>query len=108
LLRIALAIVAAGYGGSALWRYLHPRVSALNWRSDGSVSITLAGSGTEVRGALQNARVLGPLIALQLHWPRGRASLWLLPDNLDADARRRLRMRLALDGPQPSVNADSV
>lgn len=109
--RVALEASALAYGTWSLWRFLHPRVSALNWRSDGSVSIELIdrnGAGTEVQGALQDARVFGPLIALRLRWPRGSASLWLLPDNLDGDTRRRLRMRLALDGAPPSVNADSV
>lgn len=82
------------------------------WRGDGGVSITLAtrGGGTsEVQGELSHARVFGSLIVLSMRWPRGRAALWLLPDNLDADNRRRLRVRLATDGPTAvSVNADSI
>ena len=110
-LKIALGAAVLVYGAWSLWRFLHPRIRALNWRSDVSVSVKLTdrrGVETEVQGALHDARVLGPLIALQLRGPRGAANLWLLPDNLDADIRRRLRTRLALDGAQPSVNADSV
>ena len=110
-LKVVLDASASVYGAWSLRRFLGPRVPALSWRTDGSVSIRLAdrhGVETVVQGALHGARSLGPLIVLQLRWERGRANLWLLPDNLDADTRRRLRMRLALDGAQPSVNADSV
>ena len=108
--RIALEASALAYGTWSLWRFLHPRVRALNWRGDGSVSIELVDRGgeTEVQGALHDARVIGPLVVLQLRWSNGAASLWLLPDNLDADTRRRLRMRLALDGAHSSVNADNI
>lgn len=108
---IALIVLALGYGAMSLWRFLHPRVLGLSWRSDGSVSIRLASrsGGEEVQGELREARVLGLLIVLRLHWaPHGHASLWLLPDNLDADTRRRLRVRLGGDGAGASVNADNV
>lgn len=111
-LATTLIILALGYGAAALWRFLHPRVLGLTWRSDGSVSIRLAARGggiEEVQGELRDARVLGFLIVLHLRWiPRGRASLWLLPDNLDADTRRRLRVRLGSGGVGTSVNADSI
>ena len=108
-----LAISALCYGAGSLWRHRRPRVRALVWRSDGGVSITLtdrAGNAREVLGDLRDARVFGPLIVLHLRWPpRGRASLWLLPDNLDAGTRRRLRVRLNVDGARPaSVNADNI
>jgi len=107
---LAIGTLVCGAGG--LWRYRHPRVVALTWRSDGGVSIRLVGrgeGGEEVQGELRDARVLGFLIVLHLRWPdRGRASLWLLPDNLDADIRRRLRVRLGSDGAGTSVNADRI
>ncbi|SRR5579885_980190 len=109
-LKVVLEASALVYGAWSFWSFLRPRVRALSWRSDGSVSVKLAdrhGAETETQGAF-GARVLGPLIVLQLRWERGRANLWLLPDNLDPDTRRRLRVRLALDGAEPSVNADSV
>lgn len=106
-----LIAVALGYGATALWRFLHPRVLALTWRSDGSVSIRIAGRsdrGGEVQGELRDARVLGFLIVLYLRWPGGRVGVWILPDNLDADTRRRLRVRLGSGGAGASVNADSI
>lgn len=106
-----LTMASLGYGVLASWRYRHPRLAGLLWRSDGSVSIRLAdrrGEMTEVEGALQDTRVLGFLVVLHLCWPGGRAALWLLPDNLDADTRRRLRVRLSSEGEGASVNADSV
>jgi toxin CptA len=110
------AILVAGalvYGATALWRYRRPRVIALTWRADGSVSLRLAqragGQSEEVQGTLQDARMLGFIIVLHLRWPGGRAGVWILPDNLDAEPRRRLRVRLGNDGAQGvSVNADTV
>ena len=104
-----LAYVAAVIAGM-----LRPRVKALVWRADGTADIALRDhlveSGRAVQGAVGGARVLGPLIVLTLRWPpRGRAHMWLLPDNLDADTRRRLRMRLGAEGAgaAASGNADS-
>lgn len=112
LLIVTLIFLAIGYGAAALWRFLHPRVRALTWRSDGSVSIRFASRRAgieEVLGELGGARVLGFLIVLQLRWPGGRGGVWLLPDNLDAATRRRLRVRLGSDGAgTSSVNADTV
>lgn len=102
-----LFLLTLGYGACALRRFLRPAVRAVLWREDGGVSIALA--AREAQGELREVRVVGPLIVLRLHWPpRGRAALWLLPDNLDADTRRRLRIRLALDGNGASANADKV
>lgn len=107
----ALMIAGFVYGAAAFWRHVHPRVRALAWQGDGDVSLALAervSSETGLQGSLVDARVLGPLIVLSLRWPRGRAALWLLPDNLGADTRRRLRARLALGRIRASVNADSL
>jgi toxin CptA len=107
-----LAIVA--YVAVAIAGMLRPLVRALTWRADGTADITLRDgiveAGRTVQGAIGNARILGPLIVLTLRWPpHGRAHLWLLPDNLDADTRRRLRMRLGVagTGAAASGNADS-
>lgn len=102
---VYLAAVIAGM--------LRPRVKAVVWREDGTADITLRDSLVEesrtVQGAVSAARLLGPLIVLTLRWPpRERAHLWLLPDNLDADTRRRLRMRLGAEtATAVSGNADS-
>jgi toxin CptA len=107
-----LAVVA--YVAAAVAGMLRPRIRALVWRADGTADITLRDgiveAGRTVQGAVGSARVLGPLIVLTLRWPpRARAHLWLLPDNLDADTRRRLRMRLSAEttGAAASGNADS-
>lgn len=107
-----LAIVA--YVAAAVVSMLRPRVKALVWREDGTTDITLrdnlVAEGRTLQGTVSGARVLGPLIVLTLRWPpRARAHLWLLPDNLDADTRRRLRMRLGAEtaGAVTSGNADS-
>lgn len=94
---LLVAIVA--YGGWSLISLLRPPVQSVLWRVDGGAELTLqdtaSGTRDEVQGVIAHARVLGPLIVLTLRWPpRERMTLWLLPDNLDHDTRRRLRMRL--------------
>lgn len=106
----ALVLVLAVH---AVTRLLRPRVKSLLWRLDGGVDVhlhdTVLESGRAVQGTVRGARVMGPLVVLLLQWPpRERAALWLLPDNLDADTRRRLRMRLGASRPdRASGNADS-
>ncbi len=112
-LRAVLGALVAAIAGMSLGRLLRPRVRTVLWRSDGGVDLTLNDTPTdgrrEVQGAIQHARVTGPLIVLTLRWPpRERATVWLLPDNLDADTRRRLRVRLGSGGGGlASGNADS-
>lgn len=113
-LHFALTIAIAGIAGAAFRDLLRPRVRSILWRADGGADIVLndrpGGGSREARGAIQAVRVMGPLIALTLRWPpRARAHLWLLPDNLDADIRRRLRMRLGTHAGKDlaSGNADS-
>lgn len=111
-LAMALTLGIAVYTGLALGNLLRPRVRSILWRADGGADLVLndrLGDGRrEVQGAIHAARVTGPLIALTLRWPpRGCATLWLLPDNLDADLHRRLRMRLGAGTGVASGNADS-
>ena len=113
-LRHVLHLATLAYVAAVVAGMLRPQVKALVWREDGTAEITLRDSitieGRTVQGAVGSARVLGPLIVLTLRWPpRERAHLWLLPDNLDADTRRRLRMRLGAEaaGATASGNADS-
>lgn len=95
---LLLAVVAL-LAGWRLGRQAGAPVHAVLWRADGGVTLTLRnglrGGGGEVEAALEHARVLGPLIVMELR-PHGRAreTLWLLPDNLDAETRRRLRVRV--------------
>ena len=109
-----LHVATLAYVAAVIAGMLRPRVRAVVWRADGIADITLRDNLVEesrmVQGAVGSARMLGPLIVLTLRWPsRGRSHLWLLPDNLDADTRRRLRMRLGAEGAgaAASGNADS-
>lgn len=113
-LRIALTFAVVGWGGSAVWGMLRPPVRSLAWHADGSVDLVLRDGAPHARrdaqGSVQASRKLGPLIVLTVRWPpRERAHLWILPDNLDADTRRRLRMRVGEGGRPdlPSGNADT-
>ncbi|GAP67308.1 hypothetical protein MBSD_n2629 [Mizugakiibacter sediminis] len=93
-LRFALAVAAVAYAIRDVARLRRPPLRALRLRGDGAVELALA-DGRDAAGTLRGARVLGPLIVLRLAWGAGsRAALVLLPDNLDADTRRRLRVRL--------------
>lgn len=112
---LALTLGIAGIAGAAFGNLLRPRVRSLLWRADGGADLVLndrpGDNRREAQGAIQAMRVMGPLIALTLRWPpRERAHLWLLPDNLDAETRRRLRMRLgaAAGGSPASGNTDST
>lgn len=113
-IRHGLHLAAIAYAGVVVAGLLRPRVRSLVWHADGSTEITLRGNPAEaersVQGAVNGARVMGPLIVLTLRWPpRARQHLWILPDNLDADTRRRLRMRLGTDatGSFTSGNTDN-
>lgn len=111
--RIALGVGVVVLAGVSAGRLLRPRIAAVAWRGDGTVDLTLndtprAQAVVEHAGTL-SGRALGSLLVLTLRCPpHTRTSLWLLPDNLDADTRRRLRMRLGAPGAgRVSVNADS-
>ncbi|HJR15068.1 MAG TPA: protein YgfX [Rhodanobacteraceae bacterium] len=111
---LALSSVIVACTGGTLANLLRPRVSSILWRAEGGADLVLndrlGDRRREAQGAIYAARVMRPLIVLTLRWPpHGRASLWLLPDNLDADTRRRLRMRVGarVDGGFASGNTDS-
>lgn len=98
-LHLLLSLFVLGCAGVAASSLLHPRVASLVWHEEGGVDLSVGdkvGDGRhDVQGAVSAARMIGPLIVLTLRWPpRERTHLWILPDNLDADTRRRLRMRL--------------
>jgi toxin CptA len=109
-----LVLLVIAYASLTVRGLVRPPVASLLWRSDGGVELSLRddgpGGGETVLGVMQGARVMGPLIVLTMRWPpRQRAHLWILPDNLDADGRRRLRVRLGvgLASGIASGNADS-
>jgi toxin CptA len=94
-LRMATACGMVAYACLTMLRLRQPKLAAALWHGDGSWTLRLA-DGRETEATLRSARVLGALIVLRLAWlPQGSAALVLLPDNLDADTRRRLRMRLS-------------
>ena len=77
-------------------RQLNASVSAAGWAH--SSGWTLRGvDGTDEPASLRSFKVMGSLVLLRLSSSRyGKLTLWLMPDNSDADIRRRLRMRLAV------------
>ncbi len=87
-----------GVVAGAAWRLAHPRVRAFAFGREG-VQVWTSRAADPLSARLRHARVLGPLIVLGLRWDQGprprRATLWLLPDSLDAAAHRALRMRLS-------------
>src|SRR5487761_2094004 len=93
LMRTLLAALVLMMAGAALRRRLRPPLTVVRWRGDGEVRVMLR-DGSEVEATLSGRR-WGPLIVLALAWRGRRLGLWLWPDQLDADSRRRLRMRLS-------------
>jgi toxin CptA len=94
-LKLALGIAIVVYAALSLRRLRRPPLRAVGWHGDDTWTLHLAGGG-KAYGRLRSARKLGPLIVLRLAWPQGGAtSLTLLPDSIDADTRRRLRVRLS-------------
>jgi toxin CptA len=94
----AQVLVAVGVvmGCRRALRQLQTRVSAAGWVPSSGWTLRGADAADEL-AALRSFKVLGSLILLRLSSPRyGKLTLWLMPDNSDADIRRRLRMRLAL------------
>lgn len=90
-----LAMVTAVYVARVCRETARHDVHGVTWRVDGGWFLRLA-DDTDVEAHLEGARIVAGAIVLRLAWePRGREALMLLPDNLDADTRRRLRMRLS-------------
>ncbi len=92
-LTLWLGVIAA-----AAWRLTHPRVHAFAFGREG-VQVWTSRAADPLPARVRYARVLGPLVVLGLGWDQGprprRATLWLLPDSLDAGQHRALRMRLS-------------
>ena len=92
-LTLWLGVIAA-----AAWRLTHPRVHAFAFGREG-VQVWTSRAADPLPARVRYARVLGPLVVLGLGWDQGprsrRATLWLLPDSLDAGQHRAMRMRLS-------------
>jgi toxin CptA len=117
----ALAVVALVLSGVPRWlqtvavigvvvacrqalRRLSVPVDAVGWNHASGWTIRGA-DGTDDPATLRSFRVFGLAILLRLVSPRyGALTLWLMPDNTDADIRRRLRMRLASTVPVTQAN----
>ena len=70
-------------------------VAAAGWGADNDWTLHLS-SHEDVPAVLASYRVLGSFVLLRLNTAgQGVQVLLLVPDNSDADIRRRLRMRLA-------------
>ncbi|HTV86585.1 MAG TPA: hypothetical protein VME63_14385 [Dyella sp.] len=94
-LRIALSLGAIAACGHAL-RGLRLPVVAVGW-SGGSGWSLHGRDGADEPATLLSHKVVRTAILLRMASRRhGKLTLWLMPDNSDADTRRRLRMRLAL------------
>lgn len=88
---LSLAAVAAA--AVSLWRQWQLPVRRVGW--DGEGNWLLLDAGLKQQPArLLGWRVLGGIVVLRLGSSAGAAVLPLLPDNLDHDTRRRLRVRL--------------
>ncbi|MDR3386246.1 MAG: hypothetical protein P4L92_04275 [Rudaea sp.] len=93
--KTVLAVGASAYAIGSLLEFLRPRCARLSWHEAGHWRLRAPG-GHEHPAELRHATVLGDVIVLSLRGPSiGKTSILLLPDNCDADTRRRLRVRLA-------------
>ena len=100
LMRVVLASVLVAVCSQAIRRLQLP-IYAVGWASRSGW--TLRGlDGADDAARLTSFRIVGQLVLLRLASGRyGKLTLWLMPDNTDADIRRRLRMRLAVMAEEP-------
>ncbi|GFZ98664.1 hypothetical protein [Dyella caseinilytica] len=91
-----LVVLAVTAGCRRAVRLLSLPINAVGWAHQSGW--TLRGiDGSDDPAALLSSRSMLGMVLLRLASQRyGRLTLWLVPDNSDADIRRRLRMRLAV------------
>ena len=90
-----LVVAACAYAGYSARRVLLHRVKRCAWHEGGQWRVRDS-RGEEHAAVLLHATARGPLIALVFQaGALRRVSIVLLPDNCDAETRRRLRVRLA-------------
>ena len=106
------ALVLAGliFAVAAHVLYLVPwAVREVSWASDGTWWLTLVSGDLVKARLLPSTYVTGRLLVLNFRcgrwWPR---AMVLLPDALDADLLRRLRVRLRLEGTRPAADTDAL
>jgi toxin CptA len=95
VLQTVLAVGVLILCGRALRRLRVP-VSAVGWANQGGWSLHGL-DGADEPATLLSFKVIQTAVLLRLASRRyGKLTFWLMPDNSDADIRRRLRMRLAV------------
>ncbi|HKT28232.1 hypothetical protein [Dyella sp.] len=93
--RIALVLVSIAGCVHAIRRLSLP-VYAVGWASQSGWTLRGLDGGDDA-ATLVAFRIFHQSVLLRLASARyGKLTLWLMPDNSDADIRRRLRMRLAV------------
>lgn len=94
-LKLSLAIILLVYLGYSLRRLLQPNWTSLVWHGQGYWRLHAGSDDPHIAELIGSTRI-GWLLVLRfrLHGRR-RFDAVLLPDNLDAETRRRLCVRLA-------------
>ncbi|QBB70387.1 hypothetical protein ELE36_08405 [Pseudolysobacter antarcticus] len=106
-LKLSLAIVALIYLGHSLRRLLQTKWTSLVWHAQGYWRLHAGSDDPHIAELIGSTRV-GWLLVLRfrLHG-RQRFDAMLLPDNLDADTRRRLCVRLTRALPDTATGDQS-
>ncbi|HEX4480562.1 MAG TPA: hypothetical protein VH082_07115 [Rudaea sp.] len=95
LAKAVIAVVAAGYFGIALRRFLLFAPARVVWQSDGNWRIVDV-ARREFDCELVRATVRGEWMLIELRRAdRARVAMVLAPGNSDAEIRRALRVRLS-------------
>ncbi|WP_333676964.1 hypothetical protein [Dyella sp.] len=95
LMRIALVLVSTAACVHAIRRLALP-IYAVGWANQSGWTLRGLDGGDDA-ATLVAFRIFRQTVLLRLASARyGKLTLWLMPDNSDADIRRRLRMRLAV------------
>ena len=101
-LRLLVSLAALVLAASAIRRHARPRFRRIACRE--GEWFLLDGRGDEHPARLVTHTRIGVLLALEFAVGRSRARVVVLPDNLDADTRRRLILLLART-PVPAMDA---
>ncbi len=98
-LALAVLLGCALSLGGAVWHLWPWSLKEVIWQTDGSWYL-IQGDGRQLEGRLLGSTYVSPaLVVLNFRCGRWRnRSLVLLPDNLEPDLHRRLRVRLRLEG----------
>ena len=104
VLQTVAAVATLIMCGYALRRLRVP-ITAIGWVSQGGWSLH-GPDGPDEPATLVSFKVIRTVVLLRLVSRRyGKLTFWLMPDNSDADIRRRLRMRLAVLRTDPEERA---